>query len=215
MPHRPRRRQPPIKMNGSDGRSPCPFCPLAQGDNRVDPLHTSWRRVSYIHNRLLGAVMGDNFNDDVRNTVSSLLTTANRVPFLFVGSGISRRYMGTEDWEGLLKWVCESVSTPMKPFYLYRQLAAGDEDSRKNALYPRIATLMENDFITTKRKAHPRSHRHQPLTPKRRSPTNQRGHHSHRTQTTRDSPKPNYSLTQKRTKAPRPPQRTDYELHPT
>lgn len=90
---------------------------------------------------------GENFNDDVRNAVASLLKAANRVPFLFVGSGISRRYMGAEDWEGLLKWVCESVGKPMKPFYLYKQLAAGSEDTGKNILYPRMATLMEADFI--------------------------------------------------------------------
>ena len=88
------------------------------------------------------------FNTQVRDTVLRLLTEANRVPFLFVGSGISRRYMGSEDWDGLLKWVCESVGAPMSPYFQYKLEAGSEGDGRKNTVYPRIATLMERDFLT-------------------------------------------------------------------
>lgn len=87
------------------------------------------------------------FNMQVRDTVLRLLTEVNRVPFLFVGSGISRRYMGSEDWDGLLKWVCESVGAPMKQYYQYKLAASAEGDDRKNTVYPRIASLMERDFL--------------------------------------------------------------------
>lgn len=83
----------------------------------------------------------------VEQQLFDLLAESNRVPFLFVGSGVSQRYMGTEDWEGLLKWVCTSVGGPMQPFYVYKQQAFADSD-KKNTVYPRLATLMEQDFLS-------------------------------------------------------------------
>lgn len=86
------------------------------------------------------------FNDEVKSTVHKLLTDLNKPPFLFVGSGFSKRYMGTESWEGLLKWVCESVGEPMKKFFAYKQQAMTKVGHEANALFPCIASMMEDDF---------------------------------------------------------------------
>lgn len=55
-------------------------------------------------------------------------------PFLFVGSGFSRRYLGLEDWAGLLSRFCE----PIKDFAYYRAKAG-------NKL-PLAASYMADDY---------------------------------------------------------------------
>lgn len=90
----------------------------------------------------------EDFDEVVGDTVVALLGDANRVPFLFVGSGISRRYMGTEDWGGMLRWVCDTVGAPMDQFFMYQQrLQHGADGDQKNDRYPRLASMMEPDFL--------------------------------------------------------------------
>ena len=55
-------------------------------------------------------------------------------PFLFVGSGFSRRYLGLEDWAGLLTRFCE----PIRDFGYYASKADGD--------LPLAAAYMAEDF---------------------------------------------------------------------
>lgn len=63
------------------------------------------------------------------------LKTFNTAPFLFIGSGISRRYLGLEDWEGLLRRFAEPTG---KPYAQYRADADG--------YFPGIASRIAEDF---------------------------------------------------------------------
>ena len=72
--------------------------------------------------------------DSLKDSLIKIFNTRNSGPFLFIGSGFSRRYLGLKDWKGLLESYCVSG----KPFEYY--LAAGD------ATYPTVARLIAEDF---------------------------------------------------------------------
>ena len=65
--------------------------------------------------------------------IVDLLSDNTALPVLFIGSGLSRRYLNLPDWEGLLKQYC------VKPFEYYNDKATvglsnildGELDGRK------------------------------------------------------------------------------------
>ena len=71
---------------------------------------------------------------DIVKELHSLLAKQPSAPFLFVGSGFSRRYIGLEDWDGLLERFC----TGGKPYGYYKSSANQDT--------PTAARLLAEEF---------------------------------------------------------------------
>ncbi|WP_337186547.1 SIR2 family protein [Phenylobacterium sp.] len=71
---------------------------------------------------------------DPSAVLKELLERHPSAPFLFVGSGFSRRYLGLEDWAGLLARFCG----PIREFGYYSSKADGD--------LPRAASFMAEDY---------------------------------------------------------------------
>jgi hypothetical protein len=71
------------------------------------------------------------FNEDLFNKLDEFASS----PFLFIGSGFSRRYLKAEDWEGLLRKYADELDTP---FEKYRSLAGGN--------WSKVGKLIAKDY---------------------------------------------------------------------
>lgn len=56
--------------------------------------------------------------EDMIKAIEDVLKQSESLPFLFIGSGISRRYLDMPDWEGLLKLLSEFISKNSYQKYL-------------------------------------------------------------------------------------------------
>ncbi len=65
-------------------------------------------------------------------------------PLLFVGSGLSIRYLGLENWEGLLRKFAKQATDNSLAYEMYVQTAKSMEC--KEGLFPKVAELIERDF---------------------------------------------------------------------
>ena len=77
-----------------------------------------------------------NIDDVVRNFSTT--------PFLFVGSGFSRRYYNLPDWKGLLQVFAQRLSNDEFAYDAYENKAR--VESFSTTLYAKVASLIEQDF---------------------------------------------------------------------
>ena len=79
----------------------------------------------------------------VEMTLAEIVNGFKTTPFLFVGSGISRRYLDLPNWEGLLKHFATQIRDDEFAYQYYVNKASAGDSSM---ILPRVASLIENDF---------------------------------------------------------------------
>lgn len=78
---------------------------------------------------------------DSHDQLAAVLGASETLPVLFVGSGFSRRYLGTPDWESLVAYAASLTPYPVD--YYSSQLPA---DTPKEQRLPRISSLIASRF---------------------------------------------------------------------
>ena len=71
---------------------------------------------------------------DIQTKLREVLNKSNSLPFLFVGSGMSRRYLGLPDWGGLLKEFLDEDDVEYQM-------------QKTNGNYPKVATYIQEKFL--------------------------------------------------------------------
>ena len=77
--------------------------------------------------------------------LKEIIDNFNTTPFLFVGSGITRRYYDLPSWKGLLEIFISRISNDDFAFASYENKAK-ELIRNESELYPKIAELVEKDF---------------------------------------------------------------------
>ncbi len=77
-------------------------------------------------------------------TIDDIIKKFNTTPFLFVGSGMTRRYLNLPDWKGLLEHIARIIDNDDFIFSYYESIAR--TSGYKRGLLPKIAELIQKDF---------------------------------------------------------------------
>jgi hypothetical protein len=83
--------------------------------------------------------------DKMQEKIKEILMESNTTPILFVGAGISRRYLGLADWPGLLRIMAHKAIDSEYGFDMYMQKAKAME--LEIGIYQKIAALIGKDLI--------------------------------------------------------------------
>lgn len=67
------------------------------------------------------------YQDEIIEDIKSCLESLQVQPILFVGAGISQRYIKAPDWEGLLKKLAETCPLIERPYGYYSQIRGDDK----------------------------------------------------------------------------------------
>jgi len=81
--------------------------------------------------------------DELQARVKGIVDRTDAAPFLFVGTGMSKRYIDAESWDDLLRW---AASLTNEPFSYYEQQAKRSADRGEDNLSPRIGSLIDDAF---------------------------------------------------------------------
>lgn len=77
-------------------------------------------------------------------TISEMISRFNTTPFLFVGSGLTRRYLNLPDWKGLLRHFAECVRNDEFAYDYYENRAK--TMVCKEGIMPKVAELIQKDY---------------------------------------------------------------------
>ena len=77
-------------------------------------------------------------------TIQEVVAKFNTTPFLFAGSGITRRYYGLPDWIGLLTYFANKVKKDQFAYQYYENRANISGDTIEKL--PVVASYIEKDF---------------------------------------------------------------------
>lgn len=83
-------------------------------------------------------------NDLIKNEITKKLKLTKAPPILFVGSGLSQRYLGTPNWDQLLMMLSQAANDSSLAFEMYSSEASSMDNPY--GINPKIAELIERDF---------------------------------------------------------------------
>lgn len=77
----------------------------------------------------------------MKDKIIQMLSNAPELPVLFIGSGLTRRYLNLPNWEGLLRQYCVKSS-----YEYYYSKAEREYRDCPDMIYPKIADYIEADY---------------------------------------------------------------------